>query len=206
MIQSGICDGDQLGTSPDVGRGVGVSRAFHPGRPSPNGRKPTNHRLVLDGIFWIACREPPWRDLLEEFGKWSPVYRQFRRWTCWGLGGRTWGTERTLDCAGCNSLDRRHHDPRPSSGGGRTTLSPPANPERFNCLPALPDVLHLASDCSPGFVGESWGASLGVHALIQRPERTATNAQLVKSEKIEELQMARQLQTPRSIRASSAFR
>lgn len=33
VIQAGICDGDQLGTSPDVGRGVGVSRVLHLGRP-----------------------------------------------------------------------------------------------------------------------------------------------------------------------------
>ncbi|WP_110775579.1 IS5 family transposase [Tritonibacter mobilis] len=50
-----------------------------------NGRKPTNHRLVLDGIFWIARTGSPWRDLPEEFGKWSSVYRQFRRWTLAGL-------------------------------------------------------------------------------------------------------------------------
>ena len=52
---------------------------------APNGRKPGNHRLVLDGIFWIARTGSPWRDLPEEFGKWSSVYRQFRRWTLAGL-------------------------------------------------------------------------------------------------------------------------
>lgn len=52
---------------------------------APNGRKPTNHRLVLDGIFWIARTGAPWRDLPGEFGKWSSVYRQFRRWTLTGL-------------------------------------------------------------------------------------------------------------------------
>lgn len=52
---------------------------------APNGRKPMNHRLVLDGIFWIARTGSPWRDLPEEFGKWSSVYRQFRRWTLTGL-------------------------------------------------------------------------------------------------------------------------
>ena len=52
---------------------------------APNGRKPKNHRLVLDGIFWIARTGAPWRDLPEEFGKWSSVYRQFRRWTLAGL-------------------------------------------------------------------------------------------------------------------------
>ena len=52
---------------------------------APNGRKPMNHRLVLDGIFWIARTGSPWRDLPEEFGKWSSVYRHFRRWTLAGL-------------------------------------------------------------------------------------------------------------------------
>ena len=51
---------------------------------APNGRKPTNHRLVLDWIFWIARTGSPWRDLLAEFGKWSSVYRQLRRWTLAG--------------------------------------------------------------------------------------------------------------------------
>lgn len=49
------------------------------------GRKGQNHRLVLNGIFWIARTGAPWRDLPEEFGKWSSVYRQFRRWTQAGL-------------------------------------------------------------------------------------------------------------------------
>ena len=51
----------------------------------PNGRKPADHRLVMDGIFWIARTGAPWRDLPEEFGKWSSIYRQFRRWTLAGL-------------------------------------------------------------------------------------------------------------------------
>jgi transposase len=34
---------------------------------APNGRKPANHRLVLEGIFWIARTGAPWRDLPEEF-------------------------------------------------------------------------------------------------------------------------------------------
>ncbi len=52
---------------------------------APNGRKPVNHRLVLDGIFWIARTGAPWRDLPEEFGKWGSVYRQVRPWTQAGL-------------------------------------------------------------------------------------------------------------------------
>ena len=49
------------------------------------GRPAANHRLVLDGVFWIARTGAPWRDLPEEFGKWSSVYRQFRRWSVAGL-------------------------------------------------------------------------------------------------------------------------
>lgn len=49
------------------------------------GRPATNYRLTLDAVFWIARTGSPWRDLPEEFGKWSSVYRQFRRWTIAGL-------------------------------------------------------------------------------------------------------------------------
>ena len=49
------------------------------------GRPASNHRQVLDGIFWIARTGSQWRDLPEEFGKWSSVYRQFRRWKVAGL-------------------------------------------------------------------------------------------------------------------------
>ena len=49
------------------------------------GRPQTDHRLVLDGVFWITRTGAPWRDLPEEFGKWFSVYRQFRRWTLAGL-------------------------------------------------------------------------------------------------------------------------
>ena len=45
------------------------------------GRPASDHRLVLDAVFWVARTGSPWRDLPEEFGKWSSVYRQFRRWT-----------------------------------------------------------------------------------------------------------------------------
>ena len=50
-----------------------------------SGRPAGNHRLTLDGIFWIARTGVPWRDLHEHFGKWDKVYRQFRRWTLSGV-------------------------------------------------------------------------------------------------------------------------
>ncbi len=54
-------------------------------RGAHSGRPPKDRRLVLDGIFWIARTGAQWRDLHEHFGKWSSVYRQFRRWTLAGL-------------------------------------------------------------------------------------------------------------------------
>lgn len=52
-----------------------------PGR----GHRPHDHRLVLDGVFWIARTGAAWRDLHSHFGTWNSVYRQFRRWTPAGL-------------------------------------------------------------------------------------------------------------------------
>jgi len=90
-----------------------------------NGRKPTNHRLVLDGIFWIASTGSPWRDLPDEFGRWSSVYRQFRRWTLAGL----W--EGMLEALNANGLApdalqmidstvvRAHHQAAGAKGGLR---------------------------------------------------------------------------------------
>ena len=49
------------------------------------GRRPRDHRLVLDGVFWVARTGAPWRDLDDHFGKWNTVYQQYRRWTLAGV-------------------------------------------------------------------------------------------------------------------------
>ena len=54
-------------------------------RGPKRGRPPKNHRLVLDGVFWIVRTGAQWRDLPDHFGNWSSVHRQFRRWTPNGL-------------------------------------------------------------------------------------------------------------------------
>ncbi len=89
---------------------------------APSGRKPTNHRLVLDGIFWIARTVAPWRDLPEEFGKWSSVYRQFRRWTLAGVWEDIMGA---LNQSGDalqmidSTVIRAHHQAAGAKGGHR---------------------------------------------------------------------------------------
>ena len=96
---------------------------------APNGRKPLNHRVVLDGIFWVARTGSPWRDLPEEFGKWSSVYRQFRRWTL----ARLWeGILEALNESGLvpdalqmidSTVVRAHHQAAGAKGGLRNRVS-----------------------------------------------------------------------------------
>lgn len=103
-------------------------RFIHSAR-APNGRKPTNHRLVLDGIFWIARTGAPWRDLPEEFGKWSSVSRQFRRWTLAGLweeimeapneSGAVPDALQMID----STVIRAHHQAAGAKGGLRDRVS-----------------------------------------------------------------------------------
>jgi transposase len=46
----------------------------------PGGRPTLDRRTILDGILWILRTGAPWRDLLEEFGKWQTAWRLFDRW------------------------------------------------------------------------------------------------------------------------------
>jgi len=96
---------------------------------APNGRKPLNHRLVLDGIFWIARTGSPWRDLPEEFGKWSSLYRQFRRWTLAGLWeqimealNESWIVPDALQMID-STVVRAHHQAVGAKGGLRDRVS-----------------------------------------------------------------------------------
>ena len=87
------------------------------------GRRPQNHRLVLDGVFWIARTGVQWRDLPDYFGKWSSVYRQFRRWTLSGLwelmlealneSGEGGSTVQMID----STVIRAHHCAAGAKGG-----------------------------------------------------------------------------------------
>ena len=81
VFHAGICDWDQLGTRPDLDKKWAFHACILLSVRAPDGRKPANHHLVLGGIFWTARTPFSWRDLPEKFGKWSSVYRQFRRWT-----------------------------------------------------------------------------------------------------------------------------
>lgn len=114
------------------------------------GRPASDHRLVLDGIFWIARTGAQWRDLPEEFGKWSSVYRQFRRWTLAGLwelvldalndSGASPGQVQMID----STVIRAHHLAAGAKGGLRKRVlaaQKVASRPRSTSLPTLTDCL-----------------------------------------------------------------
>ena len=114
------------------------------------GRPASNHRLVLDGIFWIARTGAQWRDLPEEFGKWSSVYRQFRRWTLAGLwdlvldalndSGARPGQVQMID----STIIRAHHQAAGAKGGLRKkvlAVQKVVSRPRSTSLPTLTDCL-----------------------------------------------------------------
>jgi transposase len=65
-----------------------VVRDLLPKRTATTGRKPSDPRLMLNGIFWILATGAPWRDLPDRFGPWQTVYDHFRNWRKSGVFGR----------------------------------------------------------------------------------------------------------------------
>ena len=47
-----------------------------------------DHRIVLNGMFWILNSGAQWRDMPERYGKWKTVYDRYRRWMRDGLFDR----------------------------------------------------------------------------------------------------------------------
>ena len=56
-------------------------------KQKPGGRW-NEHRVVLNGMFWILNSGAQWRDMPERYGKWQTVYDRYRRWTREGLFDR----------------------------------------------------------------------------------------------------------------------
>ena len=84
-----------------------------------NGLKSPNHRLALDGIFWIARTGAPWRDLPEEWGQVVeclpavPALDAGR-----ALGGHHGRAKPERSGAGRAPDDRQHSGSRAPSGSG----------------------------------------------------------------------------------------
>lgn len=48
------------------------------------GSKGADDRRFLEAVLWVLRTGAPWRDLPTELGKWSTIYRRYRRWAVAG--------------------------------------------------------------------------------------------------------------------------
>ena len=93
------------------------------------GRRPLDHRRVLDGVLYVTRTGVPWRDLPPEFGNWNSVHRQYRRWTEAGVwdvmlaalsdSGASDNTLQMID----STIVRVHQHGAGGRGGFRETVS-----------------------------------------------------------------------------------
>lgn len=58
------------------------------------GPKGRDDARFVKAVFWVLRTGAPWRDLPSGFGKWSTVYRRYRRWA---VAGRWEALRQTLD-------------------------------------------------------------------------------------------------------------
>lgn len=55
-------------------------KEFFPNNSARRGRPWSEHRTILNGMFWILRSGAPWRDLPGRYGKWQTIYDRFARY------------------------------------------------------------------------------------------------------------------------------
>jgi hypothetical protein len=60
-------------------------RALLPPQKPQTGRPASDHRLIVEGMLWVARTGSSWRELPEQFGPWSTVASRYQRWCKEGI-------------------------------------------------------------------------------------------------------------------------
>ena len=63
-------------------------RPLLPPQKPQTGRPAIDHRLMVEGMFWVMRTGSSWRELPERFGPWSTVSSRYQRWCKEGLWTR----------------------------------------------------------------------------------------------------------------------
>jgi transposase len=53
---------------------------FFPKAGPAGGHPWSDHRPILNGLFWKLHSGAPWRDIPERYGPWSTIYDRYRTW------------------------------------------------------------------------------------------------------------------------------
>jgi transposase len=69
-----------------------------PDRTPARGGRWSDHRQVINGLFWRTRTGAPWRDLPTSYGNWKTVYSRHRRWS----GDGAWVKILDRPRAGCD--------------------------------------------------------------------------------------------------------
>src|SRR5258706_11051451 len=64
-----------------------LSPLLPPQKPQ-TGRPATDHRLIVEGMLWVARTGSSWRELPEHFGPWTTVASRYQRWCKEGIWTR----------------------------------------------------------------------------------------------------------------------
>jgi hypothetical protein len=63
-------------------------RLWLPPQKPQTGRPAIDHRLIIEGMLWVARTGSSWRELPARFGPWSTVSSRYHRWCKEGIWAR----------------------------------------------------------------------------------------------------------------------